>query len=82
MFSREEALRDVREEAASGKLARFFKSLKNRTRDCEDLRRWQLLLSGRSHDEQLWAVRPPQSSFNDPLIKEWVAKTLELAGYD
>ena len=43
---------------------------------------WQQQLAGRSLDEQLWAVPPPPHGLGDSRIREWVARTLRLAGYD
>lgn len=45
-------------------------------------RRWQLLLSGRNADEQLWCVPPPAEWLGDAWLQEWAGHTLELAGYD
>jgi hypothetical protein len=47
-----------------------------------EFRRWQLLLSGRNADEQLWAVPPPRGWLGDPWLREWARSTLELGGYD
>jgi hypothetical protein len=47
-----------------------------------DYQRWQLLLSGRPLDEQLWAVRPPRGGLGDRFVREWVRQTLARAGYD
>jgi len=46
------------------------------------IRRWQLLLSGRSADEQLWCVPPPACWMGDAWLREWARHTLELGGYD
>jgi hypothetical protein len=45
-------------------------------------RQWQLLLSGRSADEQLWSISPPRGWLGDPWLREWARHTLELGGYD
>ena len=47
-----------------------------------DFQRWQLLLAGKSPDEQLWTVRPPRRAFGDRFVREWVQQTLDRAGYD
>jgi len=47
-----------------------------------DLHPWQVLLSGRSADEQLWAVPPPPGWAHDTSVRAWAQRTLELAGYD
>jgi hypothetical protein len=41
-----------------------------------------VLLSGKSADEQLWAVRPPKGGVFHSAIRDWAYKTLETAGYD
>jgi hypothetical protein len=46
------------------------------------LQKWQALLSGKSLDDQLWAVRPPQKAFQVKPIKDWVRSALALAGYE
>lgn len=45
------------------------------------LRDWQLQLSGRSGDEQLWAVPPPAGWRRDSAVLGWAAQTLERNGY-
>jgi len=47
-----------------------------------EVRKWQVLVSGRNADEQLWAVRPPTEMPGPAFVREWAVKTLELAGYD
>jgi hypothetical protein len=43
---------------------------------------WQQQLAGRSLDEQLWAVPPPPHGLGDAHLREWVLRTLRLAGYN
>ncbi len=43
---------------------------------------WQQQLAGRSLDQQLWAVPPPPHGLGDARVRDWVALTLRLAGYD
>jgi hypothetical protein len=82
-LSREEAAYDLRFEAANGGLFKaFFRRLKNCCGGRNDLRRWQAFLWGKSPDEQLWGVRPPEGRLSDPTIRDWVQKTLEVAGYN
>jgi hypothetical protein len=50
--------------------------------DDRALREWQLQLSGRSIDEQLWAVPPPAGWRRDEGICAWAAQALERGGYD
>jgi hypothetical protein len=45
-------------------------------------RKWQALLAGKSLDEQLWAVRPPEGRLAQPSVREWARRTLAQAGYD
>jgi hypothetical protein len=81
--SREEALYDL--SCAStfrgwlgGKLRRLVHCLAFR----HELRRWQVLLSGKSVDEQLWSVRPPRGGLTHPFVQSWAKNAIELAGYD
>lgn len=45
-------------------------------------RDWQQRLAGRSLDEQLWGVAPPLHGLGDAALREWVQRTLRLAGYE
>jgi len=86
-ISREEALYDMRAAASSrGGLLTFIRSLTNwfgrRTARREAWRKWQALLSGKSCDEQLWAVRPPRGMIACPAVRDWAIRALEWAGYD
>ena len=47
-----------------------------------DFRKWQVLLNGRSADEQLWSVRPPRRGLTHPFVVTWAQHALELGGYD
>ena len=47
-----------------------------------ELRKWQVFLTGKNLDEQLWTVRPPRRALDHPFIREWATQTLQLAGYD
>jgi hypothetical protein len=47
-----------------------------------ELRRWQVLLSGKSVDEQVSSVRPPRGGLMHPLVQLWTKNAIELAGYD
>ena len=47
-----------------------------------EVRKWQVLMSGKNADEQLWAVRPPTEMPGPAFVREWAVKTLDLAGYD
>jgi hypothetical protein len=81
--SREEALYDLScastfPGSLSGKLRRLVHCLAFR----RELRRWQVLLSGKSVDEQLWSVRPPRGGLTHPFVRSWAKNAIELAGYD
>ena len=82
-LSREEALYDMNLVGSfGGSLRFFFRRLKVWLTNRGEFRKWQTLLSGKSPDEQLWAVRPPKGALSDSTIREWAQETLKLAGYD
>jgi hypothetical protein len=86
-ISREEALYDIRAAASSrGGLLALIRSLTNwfgrRAAWREAWRKWQALLSGKSYEEQLWAVRPPRGMITRPAVQDWALRTLGQAGYD
>ena len=82
-FSREEALYDLScvstfWGALGDKLARLIHCFAFR----RELRKWQMLLNGRSADEQLWSVRPPRGGLTHRFVLAWAKSALELGGYD
>jgi hypothetical protein len=80
---RDEVLYDIHVGSTTRHSLRFLWSrIRSWFRSKEEFRKWQTLLYGRSPDEQLWSVRPPCDSFNDPVLREWARRTLEIAGYD
>jgi hypothetical protein len=86
-IGREEALYDMREAASPGSaLPALIRSMTNwfghRRAWREAWRKWQALLSGKSLDEQLWAVRPPRGWTTRQAVRDWARQTLERAGYD
>jgi len=82
-LSREEAAYDLRFDAANrGLFKSFFRRLKHRLGGRNDFRTWQAFLWGKSPEEQLWGVRPPEGRLSDPAIRSWAQRTLELAGYE
>jgi hypothetical protein len=82
-FSRDEVLYDMNVTGPfRGLFASVLRRLKESIHRRSALRRWQVLLSGRSLDEQLWAIRPPEGGLRHPGIRDWAQKTLALAGYD
>lgn len=82
-MSREEALYDMNvAKPFAGWLASLTRRLKALMAGGGESKKWRLLLSGKSADEQLWAVRPPRGGVSHAAIREWARKTLEAAGYD
>jgi len=47
-----------------------------------EFRKWQILLTGKSLDDQLWTVRPPLRDLSNRLVRDWARRTLEAAGYE
>ena len=82
--TREEVLYDMNVTATfAGWLSSLGRWLKGWIRGRGEFKKWQaLLLSARSQEEQLWAVRPPKGGVSHRAIRDWTHKTLELAGYD
>jgi len=80
--SRDEALYDLNMEVARSGLgsliARWFGAAKSN----REFRKWQVLLGGKSLDDQLWAVRPPLRGPLHRVVRDWARRTLEAAGYD
>jgi hypothetical protein len=82
-ISREEAIYDLQfASSRSGSPTALFRRLTGWFGHRRAWRKWQALLTGRSLDEQLWAVRPPRGRLAHPAVREWARRTLELAGYD
>src|SRR6266705_424607 len=81
-LTREEASYDIsRGQTLAGAIQRFFRRLRIFKLRSE-FRKWHVLLSGKTADEQLWSVRPPADMMAHPFIREWATRTLSLAGYD
>jgi hypothetical protein len=80
-ISREEALYDISSGSVFNAILRLVRRLRVFKQHGE-FRKWQVLLTGKNSDEQLWRVRPPTNMLGDPFLRDWVKKTLELAGYD
>lgn len=80
-ISREEALYDKNNTSFLNALLRVVRRLRL-FKQHREFRKWQILLSGRSPDEQLWQVRPPENMLDDRIVREPVTKMLENAGYD
>jgi len=81
-ISRDEALYDMNAKPTLGglivKIARRLRAGKRR----KEFGKWQVLLTGKGTDEQLWAVRPPEGRLIDSPVRDWARKTLEQGGYD
>lgn len=82
-LSREEALYDMNVNATftgwlallAGRLARWIGIRR-------ELKKWKVMLCGKTPDEQLWVVRPPKGGVAHRAIREWARKTLEAGGYE
>jgi hypothetical protein len=82
-LGREEVLYDMHITAMRrGVLTSLLRWWKGRAGGRREFRKWQVLLCGKSLEEQLWAVRPPKGGLSHPWVREWAQKTLELAGYN
>jgi hypothetical protein len=46
------------------------------------LKKWRVMLGGKSLDQQLWTVTPPRGFAYHPTVRRWAAETLTEAGYD
>jgi hypothetical protein len=82
-ISQEEALYDLTSAAT------FFGSLGNKLRRLvhfvafrAELRKWQMLLHGKTVEEQLWSVRPPRGGLTHRFVQAWAQSALQLAGCD
>lgn len=80
-ISREEALYDSGDRSLFTVLRKFTRRLRVFKRQSE-FRKWQVLITGKSPDDQLWSVRPPGNMLDHAVVREWVKKTLDLGGYD
>jgi hypothetical protein len=80
-ISRDEALYDMQNQSALASIRQFLNRLRL-FKQSGEVRKWQVLRTGKSSDEQLWGVRPPRYMLAHPFIREWLRKTLESAGYD
>jgi hypothetical protein len=81
--TRDEALYDMNvAKPFAGWLSSLSRWLKGVVGSRGEMKKWRVLLSGKSADEQLWGIRPPSGGVSQPAIREWARKTLEAAGYD
>jgi len=82
-LSREEALYDLSRAATwIGSLGNKLRRLVHCFAFQRELRKWQILLSGKTADEQLWSVRPPHDGLTHRFVHAWAERALQLAGYD
>ena len=82
-ISREEALYDL--SCAStvwGALGDKLRRLVHCFAFRREFHKWQVLLNGRSADEQLWSVRPPLGGLTHRFVLTWAKQALDLSGYD
>ena len=81
--SREEALYDLSCAATFlGSLGEKLRRLLHGLAFRREFRKWQVLLNGRTADEQLWSVRPPRGGLTHRFVQAWAQSALQLAGYD
>ena len=80
-LSRDEAFYDINRPSFFSKVHKYFGRLRI-FRQHKELQKWQVMLTGKTADEQLWTVRPPREMLVDSFIREWAKKTLDHAGYD
>jgi hypothetical protein len=77
--SREEALYDMKR--SRGLLPRLAAALRPWLAPGV-FRKWRAMLAGKSADDQLFAVRPPEGGLSCEAVREWASYTLAGAGYD
>ena len=80
--SRDEAIYDLNLERTRPRIRVLMDRLRGKATNGHAIRKWQVLLDGKSADDQLWSVRPPRGAFSDPAVREWARHLLETAGYD
>ena len=68
--------------ASGGFLRRVLRRLCAPRVSRAEILRWQVMLSGKSLDEQLWAVCPPTNGLAHPTVRRWVEGALAHGGYD
>jgi len=80
-LSRDEAVYDMTLATSRRGWQRLLDRWKNGIRT-GDMKKWHALLSGKTPDEQLWAIKPPMGALGDARIRRWAEQTLQLGGYD
>lgn len=81
-LSREEVVYDLHQERSRQGLGALWTRFRRWRRAPAELRRWQALLQGRTPEDQLWAVRPPECAFHIPESRQWILQLLAACGYD
>jgi hypothetical protein len=80
--SREEAIYAMHDATRGGWLRLLLRALRAPFVSRREFFRWQIMLSGKPVDDQLWGVRPPAGGLGHRHVRDWAARTLALAGYD
>jgi hypothetical protein len=80
--SRREAIYDMQVLAHAGWLRRLWRRLRGSRLSHAELLRWEIMLSDKPIDEQLWGVRPPMAALTHPRVRDWAQETLATAGYN
>lgn len=79
---REEAIEALaREDAAAHPLRAAVRILRARIGSAGRVARWRGRLEGRSPEEQLWGVRPPERGLSLPTVRAWARAALAAAGH-
>jgi hypothetical protein len=61
---------------------RLLKVFLSMLRSHRRLKKWRVMLAGKSLEQQLWTVTPPGGFAYHPTVRRWAAETLAAAGYD
>jgi hypothetical protein len=80
--SRQEVVYDMHVLAHSSWLRRLLRRLRGPRLRRAELLRWEVMLSGKPIEEQLWSVRPPLADLSHPRVRKWAQEALGAAGYD
>jgi hypothetical protein len=80
--SREDAIYEMHFEANPGWWRRLLRAFRGSSVSRREHLRWQIMLSGKEIEDQLWSVRPPTGGFRHPKVRDWATRTLALVGYD
>ena len=61
---------------------RFLKAVLSMLASNRRIKKWRVMLGGKSLEHQLWTVTPPLGFEYHPTVRRWAAETLTEAGYD